>query len=201
MSFCSRPDLFNQYRDSLPEDEAEAYKTRTAQLSTYLSMYDEPPATFILAEAPGPWGCRYTGIPITSEVQLIQDNFPIAGRPCTVGEPRAEYSAGIFWRVLQGYADQFVVWNAVPFHPHHPGKPDSIRTPRSDEIKEFSKITALVLELFRPMKVLALGRRAESQLSHLGIDSHYVRHPSQGGARLFEKGMLEIFGRDINSLD
>ncbi len=148
----------------------------------------------MVAEAPGPWGCRFSGVPITSEEQLVDADFPFSGRVSGNGDvPHKEYSARIFWRVMAPYFPRFIAWNAVPFHPHRVGEPMSIRTPRASEIKGFAWLTRAVLDAVEPGMVIALGRKAQYQLDFLEVDCTYVRHPSQGGAVLFEEGMKRLF--------
>ena len=193
-AFATRVDLFNPYVSRTAYDLDDAPEIRLSNLLQYLSGYLDSTATLILAEAPGPWGCRLTGIPITAEYELARSDFPVRGKKCTTGSPRKEYSSGIFWRVMVSHSEKFLVWNAVPFHPHRKGNLDSIRTPSNAELAECAAITDVVLSAFNPSRTLALGRRPEKQLSDLGILSTYIRHPSQGGARMFEEGMLKAFG-------
>jgi len=187
----SSEDLFNPYGDRVDGlDLGNAVEIRRANLATYLASYRESPSLFLLAEAPGPRGCRFSGVPITAEAQLLDPGFPIRGeRSSAGGEPRTEYSAGIFWRLLAPVWPHFLVWNAVPLHPHRPGEPLSIRTPRTSEIREFEPLVRDLVRILEPSKVLAIGRKAEQSLQRSGIESTYVRHPSQGGATLFAAGV------------
>lgn len=185
--------LFNQYRDRNPDfDMAGAPRIRRENLRRYLAAYDAMPTVFLLAEAPGPWGCRFSGVPITSEAQLLDPDFPIHGqRTSTAAEPNTEYCAGIHWRVLRAYFPTFLTWNTVPFHPHK-DDPLSIRTPTNREIDAFSDVVDVFLDVIQPEHVVAVGRKGERALTRLGVENTYVRHPSQGGAKLFEAGMLQI---------
>ncbi|NND71398.1 MAG: uracil-DNA glycosylase [Rhodothermales bacterium] len=192
-SFDTRPDLFNQYISYTQYDVGDAPSIRLSNVIAYLERFVGRRQTLILAEAPGPWGCRFTGIPITSEEEIGRSEFPIKATICTQGPPRKEYSSGIFWRVLESHHERFFTWNAVPFHPHKVGMTDSIRTPTITELRECAVITRLVLDICVPSRILALGRRAEKQLTILGAEAEYIRHPSQGGAKAFEKGMRDAF--------
>ena len=91
--------LFNPYLDVHAEwDRPDALAIRTRNLKTYLEAHKPPSGTrlFLLLEAPGPWGCRFSGVPITSEAQLLDPEFPGMGEQSTVrDEPFGEYSAGI----------------------------------------------------------------------------------------------------------
>jgi uracil-DNA glycosylase len=187
--------LFNPYRDRHEAfDLPDAPAIRRANLRSYLGCYAAPPPAFLLAEAPGPWGCRFSGVPLVSEAQLVDDAFPIDGQPSSTREaPHAEYSAGIYWRVLQPYFPQFFTWNSVPYHPHRPGEPLSIRNPSNREVAAYADVLTALLRLLQPRLVLAVGRKAEHALRKAGAEGIYVRHPSQGGARHFEAGVRAAF--------
>ena len=190
----SSENLFNPYHDRHDAlDLPGAAQTRQENLRSYLACYRRRPPLFLLAEAPGPWGCRFSGVPLVSEAKLLDDDFPISGRPTSQQEkPLREYSAGIYWRALQPYFPHFFTWNSVPYHPHHAGRPLTIRTPTRREIAAYSGLLADLLALLRPQQVVAVGRKAEYALGLVGAEGVYVRHPSQGGARLFERGMREV---------
>lgn len=185
--------LFNQYRDRHPDlDVEDAPQIRRDNLRKYLAAYADMPAVFLLAEAPGPWGCRFSGVPITSEAQLLDEDFPIHGEKSSKAEsPYTEYCAGIHWRVLERHFPKFLTWNTVPLHPHK-DDPLSIRTPTHREIDAFRDVVDGFLQIIRPAYVAAVGRKAERALNHLGVENTYVRHPSQGGAKLFERGALDL---------
>lgn len=183
--------LFNMYRDAEPGlDVPDAAARRRSNLLAYLESYPSPPRVLIAGEAPGPWGCRYSGVPITDESQLLDATFPLHGSRTSLGEaPLREYSAGIFWRAMQPAFPRFLFWNTVPWHPHKRGTPLSIRTPRTTEVREGTEILARLCAVLEPVEVLALGRKAEGALSAIGLEATYIRHPSQGGARLFTESM------------
>lgn len=190
----STEDLFNPYATVHPDlDLPKAHLIRRENLNRYLTERSRVPRLFVLAEAPGPWGCRFTGVPITSEEQLLDPSFPHAGRQSsTRKEPHREYSASIYWRVMAPYAADILTWNTVPFHPFQPGKPTTIRTPRTTEITRFAPLLSQMLAILEPERIAAIGRKAEKALAAAGVPATYVRHPSQGGALLFEEGMRTI---------
>jgi len=188
------PDLFNPYTDSHPEwDLPDAPSIRLDNLKNYLADHSNGTDILLVAEAPGPWGCRFSGVPITSEAQLVDAGFPAIGIQSTRRDrPFSEYSASIYWRILAPYYGNIFTWNTVPMHPYHPGKPDSIRTPRQSEINQFLPVLEAIIKWARPKRILAVGRKAESALGRIGAESEYVRHPSQGGAKKFETGVLRV---------
>ena len=184
-------DLFNPYSTVDPElDLPDANLIRQNNLASYICDRDRAPRILLLAEAPGPWGCRFSGVPITSEQQLLDHDFPVHGRQSSsASEPHKEYSASIYWKTLEPFHASIFTWNTVPFHPHYPGKPHSIRTPRQSEINRFLPLLKEVVDVMSPKSILAVGRKAEKALGILGFEHVYVRHPSQGGATLFAEGV------------
>ncbi|PEN13794.1 hypothetical protein CRI94_06915 [Longibacter salinarum] len=190
----STDELFNLYGDEVSHlDVDDAAAIRRKNVHAYLSAYEEKPSLFLLAEAPGPWGCRFSGVPITAEAQLVDPEFPIDGVPTSLEEePHTEYSANIFWRVLQPVFPQFFVWNSVPLHPHNPGEPLSIRNPRRSEVARWESLTKDIIDILQPERVVGIGRKAERAVKEIGVDVTYVRHPSQGGATKFTNGIADI---------
>lgn len=184
--------LFNPYRDRHDAvDLPDAPSIRRENLRRYLGTYPAPPAVLLVAEAPGPWGCRFSGVPLVSEAQLVDERFPIDGLPSSTKEaPHTEYSGNIYWRVLRPYFPHFFTWNCVPLHPHRPGEPFTIRPPSAGEVRAFAPVLEGLVAILRPQLVLAVGRKAERSLTDLGIEAPYVRHPSQGGARIFEETVV-----------
>ena len=197
--------LFNPYRDRHPaHDAGGAAETRRRNLRAALDAVarDAPggrPDVLVVAEAPGPWGCRFSGVPFTNERQLLDPAFPVAGRPSSArfaatGEPVNEYSGSIYWDAMLPHWGRFWTWNAVPLHPHRAGEPLTIRTPGVREVRRWHGLLAETVEVLRPALVVAVGRKAEGALAAVGADPVYVRHPSQGGAGRFREGMAALWG-------
>lgn len=192
--------LFNPYRDRHDDlDGPEAPARRRDNLRSYLECFETTPPLFLLLEAPGPWGCRFSGVPVTSESQLTDSEFPIDGSVTSRQDrpPLTEYSASIFWRVLQPHFPHFFVWNSLPLHPHDADDPVSIRPPRRSEVREWHDLLRALLDVLDPECTVGVGRKGERALAEVGATPTYVRHPSQGGANKFEAGMKTI----LNEID
>jgi len=190
----STEECFNPYRDRRNDlDVPDAPTHRRDNLRAYLSCFDTAPPLFLLLEAPGPWGCRFSGVPVTSEAQLTDPDFPIAGTATSQKDvPITEYSASIFWRVLRPVFPHFFVWNSLPLHPHDRDDPLSIRTPRRSEVRDWHEFLRALLDVLAPERTVGVGRKGERALDEVGADPTYVRHPSQGGANKFEAGIENI---------
>ncbi|MEJ2313891.1 MAG: uracil-DNA glycosylase [Nitrospirota bacterium] len=188
--------LFNQYRDRVEGlDLPGAEEIRRENLRGYLASFGRRPRALVVGEAPGPWGCRFSGLPFTGERMLEEGAFPFGGRKSSTHEPPYQERSGvIFWRDMLPRLGEFLLVNSVPFHPHRRGEPLSIRTPTRGELEGCAPILAAIVERLDPRTLVAVGRKAEAALGMLGLPALYVRHPSRGGAREFARGMERIFG-------
>ena len=186
--------LFNPYNGwDARYDRPDADQIRRENLRNYLGSFPERPSVLVVGEAPGPWGCRFSGVPFTSEAQLCEGGLPFAGSQSSVRHPaHRESSATILWRAMLPYYPRFLLWNCVPLHPHKPDVSLSIRTPDSAEVAFYSRLLRTMYEVLAPEIVVAVGRSAERALASVGVSHRPVRHPSNGGARLFSAGIEEI---------
>lgn len=129
----------------------------------------------LVGEAAGYRGARVSGVPFTSERQLT-------------GTGPAEASATVVHRVLAelGLAEEVLLWNVVPTHPHEPGRPYSNRRPTRDEVESSSRFLEGVA---RGRRVIAVGRLAQAVTG-----APYVRHPAHGGAAAFRDALRRLIG-------
>jgi hypothetical protein len=200
----STPGFFNQYRDRHSSvDLAEATAIRQQNLLNYFLSFSKIPPVLLLGEAPGPWGCRFSGIPFTGERQLLDQELPFSGQQSSRGIPRIKVrkttpyisnSARVFWSTMLPYYPRFIVWNCVPIHPYRIGNILSVRTPTSKEVVQYSYILLKILSILKPDRIVAVGRKAQYSLTYLGETCSYVRHPSQGGTYKFKRGIKKAFG-------
>lgn len=162
-------ETFNFYRDG------DGAGLRRDRLAAYLGARSRA-RLLLVGEAAGYRGARVSGIPFTSERQLT-------------GRAPGEASATIVHRALRelGIADDVLLWNVVPTHPHRPGRPATNRTPARAEVDAGAPFVA---ELARGRTVLAVGRVAQRVLG-----GPYVRHPSHGGAAAFRAALVDYAWR------
>lgn len=188
--------LFNPWRDACEDDtEHNGPHERCHRLAQHLAC---TPRLILCGEAPGFMGARISGIPFTSEKLLINNSVPRVTGPWSRLSTRvrnwSEPSATIIWRALHGLglAEQVVLWNALQMHPHRPGKPLSNRTPTDDELQAGKPGLLLLSAAFPQARWVAVGRKAEHLLADTGIPGMAVRHPANGGASAFARGLAEI---------
>ena len=189
------PNLVNPWADEGPElDVPGAAALRRANLAAYFKLIvARQPRLLIVGEAPSQRGCRFSGIIFTSEYTLATHPFFRAGgfaRTSRQPRPWREASATIVWETMDLLERPAALWAAVPFQPHQPGVPLSIRTPTRLEQENALPFLAAVRQSFPQALVVAAGRIAERSLKSLDVPCLYVHHPSHGGKAAFQAGVL-----------
>lgn len=186
--------LFNFYNQDLEQVDCPGGSAiRRTNLRNYLASFPERPTTLILGEAPGWRGCRFSGVPFSSEALLVEGLLPFRGEASSLApHPLDERTADQFWRALRRFHPQFIIWNCLPLHPHLPDQPLTNRSPIYKEVLTFAPLLIELLDILKPKKVIAVGRNAQIVLRQNGVDALAVRHPSHGGARIFHRQIREI---------
>lgn len=191
------PNVFNPWHQDDPLDlQIAGWPERVVRLRQHL---DCVPSFVLVGEAPGYQGCRFSGLPFTSERQIANGRIPrvakmsrLTKRENTWSEP----SATIVWNTLfdLGIADKTVMWNAYPWHPHRSGEPYSNRRPTDAELGAGINVLSDLLGLFSDYDttVVAVGRVAENLLTNVGITCEAIRHPANGGATKFREGLSRL---------
>jgi uracil-DNA glycosylase len=187
--FQSVGTLFNFYSgNNSNSDKGDGYRIRQDNLLQYIGHFTSKPKALLIGEAPGHLGCRYSGVPMTSERQLTQQLLRFNGsQSSTRLSGHAEGTATMFWSMCRNF-DCFV-WNAVPFHPHKAGQIASNRTPTAQEIAACSSILKSIVDILQPTHVAALGDSATDSLTALNIPHTCIRHPAHGGKSDFTRGI------------
>ena len=184
---------------------------RRNQLRAYLRKRLRTAQLAVIGEAIGYRGGHFSGIAMTSErllvgrsekVRLKSNDFfsdisprrtsKLENCPDGFSEP----TATIVWGTLLQLGlkpDQFVLWNAFPWHPFDTRRGRlSNRMPNNSERAAGLPVLKGFLELFPCDRVVALGRIAAAQLEELDVNAHCVRHPASGGARLFRQQIADL---------
>ncbi|MBL8470634.1 MAG: uracil-DNA glycosylase [Rhodocyclaceae bacterium] len=204
--------MFNPWGDHDAEHDlaASAAAIRAGHLHGYLAARLVRARVLLVAEAPSYSGAKFSGIAMTSERDMLAAaangagaNYfdgPIArtSRPLAALHNQAgmlERTASIVWSAMTGagFAPQeFVLWNAVAYHPHEAGQVLTNRTPTRPETRALRPLLEDFLALFPGRPVLALGRVCQGSLTDMGIEAAPARHPSYGGAPEFRAAVLAL---------
>jgi uracil-DNA glycosylase len=200
------PCVFNPWGESDPTMDLyiNNWELRVRRLTAHL----ECKARYLLVgEAPGYQGCRWSGVPFTSERLMVQGHIPrvpplgaainnlwrITQRQTSWAEP----SATIVWKALRelGIHEQTVLWNAFPWHPHCSSEPLSNRTPTDTEMMQSHAdvILCKLIENFPSAVIISVGKLAERTIPIVTSRRvHRVRHPANGGATKFREQLGAI---------
>ena len=177
---------------------------RRRHLAAYLRERLGKARLAIVGEALGYRGGHFSGIPMTSERMLLGNQQYVVGsiKPGRTSKPSVcpngftEPTATIVWGALLRLGlkpDQFVLWNAFPWHSFDPRRGLlSNRMPNKSEQLSGRPVLKAFLELFPCEQIIALGKIAAAQLEELEVDLQYVRHPASGGAKLFRQQIARI---------
>ncbi len=108
----------------------------------------------------------------------------------------SEPTATIVWGSLLRLGvkpEEFVLWNAFPWHSFNPRRGMlSNRMPTQKERSAGLSMLKIFLNLFPCDEIVALGNVAASQLKELNVESHRIRHPASGGAKLFRQQIGKV---------
>jgi len=205
--------VFNPWWEADKQNDVgrNAPAIRRKQLAAYLRNRLRKVKLVVIGEALGYRGGHFSGIPMTSERILLgkKENAGIKSEHVFFScKPRrtskreqcpdgfSEPTATIVWSLLLRLGlkpEEFVLWNAFPWHSFDPRRGLlSNRMPDRSERSAGLSVLKTFLDLFPCEKIIALGNVAASQLKELNVESHRVRHPASGGARLFRHQIERI---------
>jgi len=189
--------VFNQYLNK------ELYgNIRLNNLMLYLNSIK--PNLILIGEAAGYNGCRWSGIPFTSEHIMLKSEISFfkenGFKQSSKGSLKKEISATIVWSTIKDFSPLPLLWNIFPFHPHKLGKPNKNRTPTDNEVELGTEFLENIMNIYPKARLVAVGKVAQKKLESLDIKSNEVRHPSFGGKELFQKHMLNLKNYKVNFL-
>jgi hypothetical protein len=189
--------FFEMIREVPAPDDAELLfghddlgRLRERNLRRYLELPHAP--ILLLGEAPGWRGMTVTGVPFTSVREVEAGVLPGLELP-PVPQAPWEASSRVFWETMQQWRGPLPLsWPVYPHHPFVAGRPQSNRTPRSSEVRAGGPVADELIRALGIETVVAVGRKAQGALAEAGIEAPAVRHPAQGGARMFTDQLLAL---------
>jgi hypothetical protein len=207
-----RDAMFNPWGDHDPVHDLgpDAPGIRADNLHRYLAARLGRARVLLIAEAPSYSGAKFSGMAMTSERDVLAahaagrgDDYFAGGFRRTSRELPAlknrdgmlERTASIVWSAMATNGWQpcdFVLWNAVAYHPHERGNVLSNRAPATRERRALRPLLERFLALFPGVPRLAIGRVCQHSLADMGIDARPARHPSYGGAPEFRAAVAAL---------
>ncbi len=184
---------FNPWKDTDLRYEVEnAPSIRKEQLHDYLSRRVGKAKLFLIAEACGYQGGHFTGIAMTCERMILNEHpavnslmilgkegkrtsrkdSPMIAKPTQKEKGFNEPTDSVVWKACLDAglsADEFILWNIYPFHPHKKDDLLSNRTPTDDELAIGLSYTKELLSLTGSLPLLAIGKKSENTLLDAGF--------------------------------
>lgn len=192
---------FNPYIDRcMVHDVADAPRRRSAVLSAILEKASlEPVDAIWIGRDLGYRGGRRTGLALTDDVHIQRHaaRWGVSLERPTKGRAVAERTAAVIWDVLDRIDDRIFLWNVFPLHPHEADDPFSNRTHNARERVAGRELLALLVDLLRPRRLVAIGNDAAHAVERLSPDVCpvvKVRHPSYGGQSEFLGQINQLYG-------
>lgn len=209
--------MFNPWGDHDPVHDLspDAPHIRAEHLHRYLAARIGRARVLLIAEAPSYSGAKFSGMAMTSERDVLAAQSAGRDHGCFDGSFRRtsrelpqlknrdgmlERTASIVWGAMAAHgwaATDFVLWNAVAYHPHVAGQPLSNRAPNTTERRALRPLLEQFLALYPGLPRLAIGRICQQSLADMGIDALPARHPSYGGAPEFRAAVAALRDRLI----
>ncbi|MDP2868466.1 uracil-DNA glycosylase [Methyloversatilis sp.] len=207
--------MFNPWGDhDLVHDQSpDAPQIRADHLFRYLAARLGRARVLLIAEAPSYSGAKFSGMAMTSERDVLarcagghgNEYFDGGFRRTSRELPQLknrdgmlERTASIVWGAMRDQnwqARDFVLWNAVAYHPHLPGQPLTNRAPSVTERRALRPLLEQFLALFPGVPRMAIGRICQASLADMGIEALPARHPSYGGAPEFRAAVSALRDR------
>jgi len=87
-------------------------------------------------------------------------------------------------------------WNAFPFHPFKGENTRTNRKPTGAELNAGETFLRKIIEFSNFRTIIALGNAASDSLTSMHLPHTKIRHPSHGGKREFEEGLMKILNNN-----
>jgi hypothetical protein len=189
--------VFNPYKDVCNiHDKNNAPAIRRKNLEILLNYhYRSKTNTIWIFEANSYQGGRRSGVPFVNELMYeeienilgIKESF----KKATKTNNKVALTTKMAWNLVKELNIIPFMWESASFHFYNRNNPFSNRPVTKDESILYKDILMDVLNIFKPKKIISVGRSSERILNYLNIENNYVRHPAHGGFVKFKKGIIK----------
>ena len=210
------PKVFNPWQDYDPlyDINESAPTIRSKQLADYLKPRLTKAKYLFLAEGLSYQGGKFTGIAMTSERMILGNHdkvdkkhvlSTIGIRTSNPGQLNqvcaklgmAEPTASIVWSAILNNKIspwQVVLWNIFPWHPYKGDQMLTNRTPEKGELELGFQYTKILIKMLpQDIRIITLGNKSWQTLpGSLQTITTKLRHPANGGAKLFNDGLARF---------
>ena len=149
-------------------------------------------------------GGRRTGLALTDDIHFFDhlNRWEIESPRPTLGEPVAERTASVIWKILLRVQVPVFLWNVFPLHPYCDGDPFSNREHNAQERKAGVELLTAIVRFLEPKRIIAIGNNAYKALSRMIPEENLrkVRHPSYGGQNEFLRTMEMLYADSISTV-
>ena len=147
-------------------------------------------------------GGRRTGLALTDDIHFFDHltRWEIKSPRPTLGEPVAERTASVIWRILLQIQVPIFLWNVFPLHPYCDGDPFSNRAHNAQERKAGVELLIAILGFLKPKRIIAIGNDAYNALYGTILEENLrkTRHPSYGGQKEFLRTMKTLYAGSLS---
>ena len=149
-------------------------------------------------------GGRRTGLALTDDIHFFDhlNRWEIESPRPTFGEPVAERTASVIWKILLRVQVPVFLWNVFPLHPYCDGNPFSNHPHNAHERKAGLELLTAILGFLKPRRIIAIGNDAYNALSGMISEENLckVRHPSYGGQNEFLRVMETLYADSMSTI-
>ena len=117
----------------------------------------------------------------------------------TLGQPVAERTASVIWKILRRVEVPVFLWNVFPLHPYCDGDLFYNRAHNARERNAGVELLTAIVGLLKPNRIIAIGNDAYKALSATIREEKLckARHPSYGGQNEFLRTMEMLYADSL----
>lgn len=171
--------LFNPYNQICKNyDITTAPGLRQGNLRIYLDSYlNKKTDVLWVIDCADFYSAKLSGVPLLEPISYakvegifgLTEHFEVAHKNRTISGSNKGNEE--IWDLLSKQKTRPLIWNILPFYPHETEDISKRREPTKKEYLQHAEFIRLIISIFKPKTVLALGTKTQSVLKDLNIKS------------------------------